>query len=63
MADIKQAAKWLDEGKDVCRPVWRLGHGVRQDKFGLLVTTHFITPINTTFSTKDLLAEDWEVAD
>ena len=58
MADIKQAAKWMDEGKRVRRPDW----------FGNL--SCYTQGKRIIYSNKeryemyipDLLADDWELA-
>ena len=71
MADIKQAAKWMNEGKRVRRPRWILTTmGLRKDgidhaeRLWLLSTlvpsdppTEYVPYIT------DLLADDWEIAE
>ena len=55
MADIKQAAKWMQEGKTVKRTgeKWvAVGLGERED----------IRNLKIVLCLDDLLAEDWEVA-
>lgn len=66
MADIKQAAKWLLEGKKVTRTDAGFEDGYLTLKWnGLLKWTD---PQGTDFgddiiSANDLLANDWEVAE
>lgn len=64
MADIKQAAKWLKEGKKVTRSDsgWVDGYLVLKWN-GLLL---FTDPQGTDFGTdvisaEDILSDDWEV--
>jgi hypothetical protein len=63
--DIKQAAKWMREGKKVRRAAWFAGrrdvvaHSSRED----VVYAHSLGAHDVPFSCTDLLAEDWEVAD
>ena len=59
MADIKQAAKWMQEGKHVRREgrdkyVWERGRGIyigSEDEGEV-----------KAFTSADLLADDWELA-
>jgi hypothetical protein len=58
MADIKQAAKWMQEGKVVRRaeiPYWEIYQGDR--------TGHVMNGANddAQFRPDDLLADDWEI--
>ena len=57
MADIKQAAKWMDEGKKVTRKgcSWAFHRGIE----GEIAVSRNSTPI---VFTEDLLAEDWKIA-
>lgn len=64
MADIKQAAKWMREGKRVRRNGWH--HCYREERGqivddGLGHTDYQGYEIDTC--TSDLLADDWEIAD
>jgi hypothetical protein len=73
MADIKQAAKWMQEGKRVrqpnCHPSIALGITPNEDMApeGLIVV--FVRGVqreeqdSAPFTWKSLLAEDWEVAE
>lgn len=66
MADIKQAAQWLREGKEVRRASFTTGEGFStQLPYGFIkyVDNH---PEHTAVYTdmlqvEDLLADDWEV--
>ena len=73
MADIKQAAKWMSEGKRVTNP--RLDESIslgiiqgsrsRNEDVPIAVFTDRFQAIDKRlafFDPKDLLAEDWEVA-
>lgn len=70
MADIKQAAKWMQEGKLVRRP-WLAGHitlGIPKGKMGpdwILVYEEGLRARDrrtASFDANDLLADDWEIA-
>lgn len=68
MADIKQAAKWMQEGKHVRRPeIAGCLYGDWDDKD---LFTGFIGQITEEgheypwgMSLRDLLADDWEIAE
>jgi hypothetical protein len=51
MADIKQAAKWLGEGKTVTRDAWGSSRGIW--------TTYGI--LGVELEIEDMLAEDWKI--
>ena len=57
MADIKQAAKWMNEGKKVKRVCWWSGYC--HAPFATVVDDY---GKNTEFSVMELLADDWEIA-
>jgi hypothetical protein len=63
MADIKQAAEWMREGKRVRRAAlvnWVLRiDKVRGGALKLRSETGYLAKINA----QDLLADDWEIAD
>ena len=74
MADIKQAAKWMDEGKRVRSPHLSreisIGRpSIKDDCFLDQVIVVFVNGIQRTaqdcapITTDDLLADDWEIAD
>ena len=59
MADIKQAAKWMQEGEKVRRPVW-------YGKLCCYVEGHRILYSDKEIYDmyiKDLLADDWELVE
>ena len=73
MADIKQAAKWMQDGKRVKRP-----HNARDISVGITPNENMV-PLglvvvfvggvqrpnqdSAPFCVKDLLADDWQLAD
>jgi len=68
MADIKQAAKWMQEGKTVFRRPrtgfkWRIWLG----DDGTITDTDALNEYEDTypapFDCKDILADDWELAE
>lgn len=73
MADIKQAAKWMNEGKRVRRPSKArdisIGRQSMRDKgFLAQLIVVFVNGAQrigqdcAPFPTEDLLADDWEIA-
>ncbi len=62
MADIKQAAKWMKEGKRVKRADWRAEFGTISTQ-GLIYWLNDDSKPKGYFSTTDLLADDWQLAD
>jgi len=60
MADIKQAAKWMDEGKKVTRKGCRGNWVFRRGTEGEICLSRNSNPI---IFTEDLLADDWEIAE
>jgi hypothetical protein len=60
MADIKQAAEWMDAGLKVCRP--------KEEDDGIWSATDiggFVERNNrdrAMLQTEDILADDWEIA-
>ena len=64
MADIKQAARWMKQGKAVRRPFYVPGKAT----FGTvgIVYGHIGALVQDApwceFTTDDLLADDWEIA-
>ena len=71
MADIKQAAKWMDEGKRVRRPYLAkslsLGNEITFKQWIVVYIGKRVRRSHgnteAPFSTDDLLADDWEVAE
>lgn len=63
MADIKQAAKWLDEGREVRRKRYKEDTPIRAGNITKLIKTANLESLPITFRVPDLLAEDWELAD
>ncbi len=63
MSDIKQAAKWIADGKVVRRSAWE--YEGKWDKWdGLRKGTRLNSLLGRTgLDLEDLLAEDWEIAD
>ena len=70
MADIKQAAKWLDEGKQIRRPYLadNISLGVSSAIFSWPMIRVFENgkvardQRSACFTSADLLADDWELA-
>ena len=67
MADIKQAAKWMREGKTVRRPHFfgdfaYLAHKMRGLKINQITTTDSDIA-DEPFSLEDRLADDWEIVE
>jgi hypothetical protein len=73
MADIKQAAKWMQKGKQVRRSQWaqlRLKAAIGAEKDFVdrgicrgTVIDAVMPRINDPLEIDDLLADDWELAD
>lgn len=74
MADIKQAAKWMQEGKLVRRPSWPPLHCIGEDNSdrgtarGMIAYWHNVSDAKDAKKAKiiifsDLLADDWELAE
>ena len=72
MADIKQAAKWMKEGKRVKRTGWKpiseeislylqQGASICEGPYGLIHASGVMLPI--WVSVNSLLADDWEIAE
>lgn len=62
MADIKQAAKWMQEGKHVESFSARRSSGIHaRDLDGELFAVK--TGIRIKLTIDDLLADDWEIAE
>ena len=59
MADIKQAAKWMDEGKRVKRREWKAVYEAQDAIYMPVKWDQHDAP----FSIQDLLADDWEIAE
>jgi urease gamma subunit len=59
MADIKQAAKWMQEGKKVRREESMDGCAYMLSKHSIRVV--FDSEHTAIFFNDDLLADDWEV--
>jgi hypothetical protein len=66
MADIKQAAKWMQEGKPVRRELMRHGGWFEIGEDGFI---HWVTKgaddieLSDMIDAPDLLADDWEIAE
>lgn len=67
MADIKQAAKWIREGKLVRRPIWDDGLVWKSDNYGAVSLEALNINVDAYQSdlleVDDLLADDWEIAE
>jgi hypothetical protein len=61
MADIIQAARWMQEGKRVKRAEWEAEYGVANKAF-LIRWLNGNRETHAPFSVQDLLATDWELA-
>lgn len=64
MADIKQAAIWMREGKSIRRkpmPSWIIA--LSSDGDCDIIAFVGKTESSAEFETSDLLAEDWEIAE
>jgi hypothetical protein len=68
MSDIKQAAKWMQEGKRVRRP--RLDRTISIGKIEGWIRVYVrgvVRPLDmqesAPFGIEDLIAEDWEIAE
>ena len=59
MADIKQAAKWMQEGKRVCRPDWHTNLSCSSTGHLILYSDGQRYELYIF----DLLADDWEIAE
>lgn len=66
MADIKQAAKWMAQGKRVKRSLWLRDQriGCAQSECIELFYTDGIRKVHEPFvlMNSDLLTDDWEIA-
>ena len=60
MADIKQAAKWMNEGRPVRRPQSEDDGIYEASSIGHFVERN--TEDKAWLTTEDLLADDWEIA-
>ena len=62
MADIKQAVKWMQEGKRVRRSVWPSGESIQFEDggFGFIDSSH---GLQVDLCAESLLADDWQLAD
>jgi hypothetical protein len=66
MADIRQAAKWMQEGKKVRRPHWYDGcllYYHERESICILREDKVSVAQRTWITLMDLLAGDWEIAD
>lgn len=63
MADIKQAAKWMQEGNKVRRVIWPSGYYWLPWGDHVLIELHapLQEPKDALFGFDDLLADDWEI--
>ena len=68
MADIKQAAKWMQEGKRVRRPQLHppISMGIVANGVPRIYVRGVVRPTSVQdsapFDVEDFLAEDWEIA-
>lgn len=60
MADIKQAAKWMDEHRDVKRSGWKYDDCIMMARSGAVIRSF---GGEFEFTIFDLLADDWEIAE
>lgn len=63
MADIKQAAKWLQKGKLVRRASWKQKEAMQDTQIGLIMVRGHSHPVFVTLKPESLLARDWEIAE
>lgn len=67
MADIKQAAKWMQEDKRIRRTIWPPLYVwrviARQPPVVTLALGDFGPKQDAMFGIDDLLADDWEIAE
>jgi hypothetical protein len=68
MADIKQAAKWLEEGKQVRRSTWlhnsRIGRTGKSPLLSLFWDDGSVQCVGQfLLAISDLTTEDWEIAE
>ena len=65
MADIKQAAKWLEQGLPVKRHIWSNDTWIRfvREELNIMVFPETNHSHVFVFSLVDLIAEDWELAE
>jgi hypothetical protein len=61
MADIRQAAKWMKEGKSVKRASWG-DSPVQLHVCDLFAAVHDDLDREATFTAIELEAEDWKIA-
>ena len=61
MADIKQAAKWLKEGKKVRRRLWKKWYPPWVLIDGEVRLDHVVE--DSCVGISELLAEDWEISE
>ncbi len=64
MADIKQAARWIMQGREVRRYIWgsRSRMWLNMDKITVMVGDGPGTYHPYELPVVDLIAEDWEIA-
>lgn len=63
MADIKQAAKWLDKSESVARPEFHArGFYTTDSRKGIFFVDRHSSRGERRLTPKDLLADDWEIA-
>lgn len=63
MADIKQAAKWMEQGHRVRRPGWYEDIFMRSDSGGVVRCFAERNVRVLPVLTDHLLADDWEIAE
>ena len=59
MADIKQAARWMHEGKKVRRENWTPRYFINETPYGFLQDDRKENP--TWLMVEDWLADDWQI--
>jgi hypothetical protein len=64
MADIKQAAEWMEQGHSVRRKGWPPGYYWKEHRSLPMVELHSAngTKQDAMFGVSDLLASNWEIA-
>jgi hypothetical protein len=60
MADIKQAVRWMQEGKKVKRAIWKNSFFYTPPGF---VSVMDETGVGTNILTNELLADDWQIVE
>ena len=61
MADIQQAAKWMQEGKRVYSQCSQRMYPIYMNEFEIFYQAH--NGVKTFITLPDVLANDWEIAE